>query len=212
MSPPDRDVRPAPSQSEFDKLVIPTPPPTVALPRMRLAGRSYASQFYPNPKSRFTPISWTYPCVYLGASKRTAVAEVYGDTFWANRKAGIVVLDLIKAKDQAFMEAPIVPAVKLVDLTHPDVRFVTGFEGGTIYTTDLSIPQTWAERIANHPAHFDGILFRSRPTDEPCMVLWNRHGGRTIEKEMTFPIVGEFAGSPEAYEVAHLCQVRLAFA
>jgi hypothetical protein len=48
-------------------------------------------------------------------------------------------------------------------------------------------------RIARHPALFDGILYRSRVTLEPCMVLWLRPGGRDLESEICRSLDGSGA-------------------
>jgi hypothetical protein len=109
------------------------------------------------------------------------------------------------------MDVPSLPRLKLCDLTHPDVRLSLGLEAGSLYATDLRLPQTWAERIALHPHLFDGIIYRSRLTDELCMVLWIRPGGRTLDREIAFNLTGPFYDSSDAYIVAAKCGVKLAF-
>jgi hypothetical protein len=210
----DRELRQPAPQTEFDKLSIPTPPLPPELPRSRLADTRYASQYFANPRSRLTPVSRSFPCAYLGASRQTAIAEVWSDRFWQFRDSGTAGPYAIArsiAGGLSFMELPTLPTLKLCDFTHADVRMAIGIDAGTLYSTDLQLPQTWAERVAQHPAHFDGIIYRSRLTDELCTVLWVRPGGRTLDKETTFDVTGPFYDSPDAYAVAAKCGVKLAF-
>jgi hypothetical protein len=210
----DRALRQPAPQPEFDQLRIPTPPLPPDLPRERLANARYVSQFYANPQSRLTPISRAFPCVYLGATRQTAIAEVWSDRLWSYRERGLAgPYSIAKslATGFAFMEVARLPALKLCDLTHADVRMSLGLEAGTLYSPDLQLPQTWAERIALHPQRFDGIIYRSRLTDELCLVLWLRPGGRALDKEIAFNLTDPFYDSPDAYAVAAKCGVRLAF-
>ena len=208
-----RHLRQPPTQAQFDGIVIPTPPTRDPLPAFRLGNPSHASQFFPNPASRLTPVSLKFPCVYLAANRETALAEKWGDRLWMHREAklGVFVIDKSLAETEAFMEVAKFPPLTLCDLTHADVRAAVGLESGTLYAPDLLLPQTWAERIALHPIHFDGILYRSRITDEKCLVLWLRPGGRLLEPEMSFPIIGPFLDSDEAFKLAQKCGVRLSF-
>lgn len=158
-----------------------------------------------------TPLSLDFPCIYLGATKETAVAEVWGDRFHARRAKGIYSIPASDAKALAFLAADALPALKVCDLTHADTRLALGLESGTIYSTDLSVTKTWAERIARHPGNYDGILYRSRITDDLCLVLWLRKGGRALDKEVSMKPSGEFYDSVDAYAVAKKCGLKLSF-
>lgn len=213
-----RELRPAPSQDRFDAIAFPAVPAPLpaALPKIRLGSPAYPSQFYANPRSRLTPVSRSLPCVYLADTEQTAVAEVWGDRFWQHRESGrdLFVIDAGLARAACFMAATDVPPppLRLCDLTHADVRLALGLEAGTLYTPDLSFPQTWAERIAQHPQRFDGILYRSRLTEGRCLVLWQRPGGRNLERALAFTRIGDFYDSTHAYQVGAKCQIRVAFA
>jgi RES domain-containing protein len=213
-----RALRPAPSQDRFDAIVFPAVPAPLpsALPRVRLGSRAYPSQFYANPRSRLTPVSLSFPCVYLADSEETAVAEVWGDRFWQHRENNreTFTIDAGLARAACFLAAADLPPppLQLCDLTHADVRLALGLEAGTLYATDLSYPQTWAERIALHPRKFDGILYRSRLTEGRCLVLWQRPGGRNLERTLAFIKTGDFHDSAHVYQVGAKCQIRVAFA
>jgi RES domain-containing protein len=212
----DRNIRPPPDQAAFDASVIPDSPATLVSSSgswHRLCNPRYPSQFYASPGARLTPISAEFPCVYLAATKETSVAEIWADRFHARRAKGATLYSIpaTDAKALAFLSAVMLPAMKLCDLTNGDVRLATGLEAGTIYTTDFKVPQTWAERIARHPGNFDGILYRSRLTDEHCLVLWMRKGARALYKAITLTAAVPFYDSPEAYSVAKKCGLKLSF-
>lgn len=209
----DRELRQPPAQAEFDTIAIPRPAHSPPLPRVRLGNANFRSQFFANPRSRLTPISGQFACVYLAADRETAVAEVWGDRFWSHRAhhASVYGISRAIAAASAFMEASPPHELRLCDLTDSDVRLALGVDSGTLYSPDLALPRTWAERIARHPAGFDGILYRSRITDEPCAVLWLRPGGRALDREMNFTTLAPFLNSSEAFAVAAKCGVRLAF-
>ena len=208
-----RDLRPAPTQAEFDKRVIPITGQSLAR-ATRLGDPTYSSQFFASPGSRLTPISRRFPSVYLAASKETAVAERWGDRFAAQRAAGLdlYVIPAAEAAAAAFLEVDPVPAAKLCDLTNGNVMIAVGIDNATLTTTDLKIPQEWAERIARHPEKFDGIRYLSRHTNEACIVLWLRPGGPDFTTLLKFGAPIPFLDSTPAHAVAATCGLRLSFA
>lgn len=208
-----RVVRQPPAQAEFDTRDIPATGRSLVV-ATRLCNPTYPSQFYASPGSRLTPASRTFPCVYLAATRETAVAEVWGDRFHAHREKGhaLYVIPASDAAKLAFLEVEAVPPAKLCDLTDGEVLQRAGLDQATLYTTDLKVPQAWAERIANHPAKFDGIRYASRLTNDVCMVIWLRPGGPDFEKQLTFREHVPFLDSTAAHAVAAKQQLRLSFA
>lgn len=186
------------------------------LPWCRLYRKEFAEQFYPSTGSRLTPSSGTFPCVYLALSKETTVAEVWGDRLAAQRDsaAGVYVIPADQAKRWGYLELKSLPTdLKICDFFDADTRLAVGIESGTLYSTDLTLPQAWAERIAKHPAHFDGIRYRSRHTDEACLVLWSRAAApKPLAQSLQFNPAGEFIESDAAYLLAGKIGIRLAFA
>ena len=208
-----REIRPAPTQAEFDKRVIPDT--GQSLPRAtRLCNPTYPSQFYASPGSRFTPSSLKFPTVYLAVGKETAVAELWGDRFAAQRAKGldIYVIPAAEAAKSAFLDVDPVPPARLCDLTNGDVMIAVGIDNTTLTTTDLKIPQEWAERIAHHPAKFDGIRYFSRHTNDPCIALWLRPGGPDYTTLLKFGAPVPFLDSTPAHALAAKCGLRLSFA
>ncbi len=67
-----------------------------------------------------------------------------------------------------------IPAISVCDLTSPATLAASGVETGTLANPDLAYPQAWAKAIMEHPANFDGILYPSRFTHEPCLALYPR--------------------------------------
>lgn len=213
-----RELRLPPTQADFD---------TRALPVSDLRGRSgqpwfrlhrveYANRFYPSKGSRLTPISGDFPCVYLAASLETTVAEVWGDRFAALREAGgtVHVISRSQAEKWTYLEAGPLPAeLRVCDLTDADTRLAAGLDSGTLYAIDLEVPQAWAECMARHPLQFDGIRYRSRHTDEDCLVLWTRPERRpALDETLSFRPAGAFLNSDAAFILAGKIGVRLSFA
>lgn len=205
----DRELREPPTQATFDAITIPAPAPAFTLPTVRLGDRGYRSHFYENPRSRLTPKDCR--CVYLTANAVTAVLERWGDAFSAHRKTGAFTISRRTTAKQVFLNATL-PELKLCDLTHADVISAVGVDIATLHYPYIRRAKTWAERIARHPAQFDGILYRSRHTQDPCLVLWLRPGGRDLEREISFAETGAFNDSTEAYSAAAKCHVLLSFA
>lgn len=180
---------------------------------VRLSQKKFSSQFYPSQRSRLTPASWNFPCCYLGANIVTSTTEVIGDKLALMKlnKRKIAVFPKKEAQAQQYLSVGKFPKLKLCNLTDPDTRLGLNFEGGALLTPDLSIPQAWAQAIAEHKCEFDGIYYRSRHTDVPCVVLWNRPGGRQLERELEFSVLGEFYNSDAAYETGRKMGIRVTF-
>ena len=92
-----------------------------------------------------------------------------------------------------------------------ETRLRIGLDAATIYSPDLKNPQSWAEMIATHPNGYDGIVYRSRHTDETCIVLWSRPGVRDLDAEISFTERGPFRESPPAYAVAQKIGIKLSW-
>ncbi len=214
----NRDLRLPPDQASFDQRPIPVREwrSRSKWNWFRLYRVAYPNQFFASKGSRLTPSSGAFPCVYLAASLETTVAEVWGDRLAAHRDAGgeIYVITCQQASQWAYVKALELPtSLRLCDLTDSDTRLAVGIESGSLYSTDLAVPQLWAERIARHPAHFDGICYRSRHTDELCLVLWTRpERDPSLEQVLRFESDVPFAHSEAAHMVAGKIGVRIAFA
>lgn len=213
----NRDLRLPPQQASFDQRPIPVRESRSrsGLSWFRLYRVAYSNQFFPSKGSRLTPSSGAFPCVYLAASLETTVAEVWGDRLAAHREMGgeIYVITHRQASQWGYLKVVELPTnLRLCDLTDSDTRLAVGIESGSLYSTDLAVPQLWAERIARHPAHFDGICYRSRHTDELCLVLWTRpERDPSLEQILRSESDGPFAHSEAAHMVAGKIGVRIAF-
>lgn len=213
-----REIRLPPDQAVFDKRAIPVSDlrMEINLSWFRLCRVEFPGQFYPSKGSRLTPASGAFPCVYLAASLETTVAEVWGDRLAAHRDAGgaVHVIARSQAETWAFLETePLPPTLRLCNLMDSDTRLAAGMDSGALYAADLTVPQAWAERIARHPALFDGIRYRSRHTDEACLVLWTRPERRpALDQMLRFQPAGPFLDSDAAFILAGKIGVRLSFA
>lgn len=212
-----RSLRSAPSQADFDRRAIP-----VTLSGQlsgtewyRLARTEFSKPFFASPGSRLTPLSRQFPCVYLAGVLETIVAEVWGDRFAAQRESGrpIYTISRSQASKWEYLRATPLPRDwKICDLTDADTRLAVGIDSATLHTTDLPIPQAWAECVARHPARFDGIRYRSRHTDDFCLVVWSRGDDAVpLDMRIGFEPWGGFCESEPAYSVAGKIGVRLSF-
>lgn len=180
----------------------------------RLSKASYPNQFYANPRSRLTPASGKYPCVYLAATEGTAVAEVWGDKWWYQRhvlKKDLYAIPAKTAAEFAYLVMESVLPLTLCDFTDENTRLAIGLDNSALNTADLRIPQAWAEAIATHKNGYDGIVYRSRHTDKLCVVLWARAGIRSLDQEIRFSASGDFRNSSAAFETARIIGIKLSF-
>ena len=179
----------------------------------RLHHVAYPNRFHSSLKSRLTPASGAYPCVYLAPSAETAVAEIWGDQMVLEKGRGedVFAIPKKKAHTYGFLVADSIPPVRLCDFTHGETLLSIGLDFGTLYSPDLAVTQQWAEAVAAHDARFDGIVYRSRHTGEECVVLWLRPGGRPLDRELTFRAAEPFVDSDAAYKVAESIGITLAF-
>lgn len=213
MPEPARSIRKPPEQVVFNQLELKQSEfPISRFEWNRLARVAYPGQFYASPGSRLTPISREFPCLYIGESQETAVAEIWGDRFYAHRELGhrVYTIPESEAVQWQYLRVKTVPRLKLCDLTDSATLLATGFDAATLYGSDLEIPQGWAEVVARHPAIFDGILYRSRHTHRHCIVAWARRE-RGLESEFEFEPDGPFLNSAAAYSVAAAMRLALAF-
>ncbi|MCW5560182.1 MAG: RES family NAD+ phosphorylase [Verrucomicrobiae bacterium] len=181
---------------------------------VRLSKAAYPNQFYANRKSRLTPASGRFPCVYVAATEGTAVAEVWGDTWWYQKqvlKKEIHAIPAKTAEEFAYLVMRPPPSLTLCDFTDEATRLAIGLDGAVLNAADLTIPQAWAEAVATHKNGYDGIVYRSRHTDHPCAVLWARPGVRALDREIAFAAGGPFRDSPAAFETAGKIGIRLSF-
>ncbi len=210
----DREERVAPPPAGFPQEV-----PVASNDRLptstwvRLANIAHANHFFASLKSRLTPSSGRFPCVYLASRLETAVAELWGDRWVLATRRGqsVFVIPADKAAEQRFFTTGPLPDLRLCDFTDADTLLALGLEAAAIYTVDLAIPQAWAEMIANHPNAYDGIIYRSRHTGEICLVLWSRPGANDLSPKISFTISESFRESRAAYTIAEKIGIKLSF-
>jgi RES domain len=131
-----------------------------------------SNAFYASMRSRLTPISGAVPCVYLSFSEEVSFKELYSDLIHSALETGTLFPVRIGVLNSRVFVKFDVPEVRVCDLTDPKTVDGLGFDLGTLYATKFKFPQTWAQRIHDHPAHVDGILYESRPTKQHCLVIW----------------------------------------
>lgn len=63
-------------------------------------------------------------------------------------------------------------ALRLADFTQSLAPL--GGDNMVMATSDYMVPNAWSFAVHSHPEKFDGIYFRSRYSNEPCVALFDR--------------------------------------
>lgn len=144
--------------------------------------------FYANAGGRLTPHSLGVPCLYLARTEKTAFFELYGDRLYAARQADAkMILPETELNRRIFIGVR-TGSLRLCDLAGKGGGSKLHLDAGTLWASDLEYPQKFAEAIYHHPANVDGIRYRSRHTDEPCLVIWHRRNVAHLEKTAPAPL------------------------
>ncbi len=198
----DRSPRMPLAQPAFNDLEMPLcevrPTEWVNLRFAEYAGKT--KLFYPNPGARLTPFSMDVPCLYLARTEKTAFFELYGDRLYAAKQAGKRMIFPETELDRRVFVGVQTDLLRLCDLAQRGGGPKLHLDARTLWAADLEFPQRFAEAIYHHPANVDGIRYRSRHTDENCLVVWER-------RKVARPLKG--APSPLR---AHLCATNIGHA
>lgn len=136
-----------------------------------------AKTFFASATGRLTPDSGKVPCLYLASTAETSFEELYGDHYDAAEKAGISFsLPLDEAQKRVLLHTTGAFNVRVYDLTKDGAAKKIGLDLGTLYAPQIKHTRTFAQRLHDHPAGFDGIRYRSRLMDTECFVLWQTQG------------------------------------
>jgi len=129
--------------------------------------------YFVSRSARLTPAAGSAPCLYLAPTERTSFLELYGDKLQLDREAGIT--PRIEASDflkRCFLRVTTPPDIDVADLTTGEALAALHLDLGTLYAPDPDFPRAFAQAIHDHPADVDGIIYESRHTKEPCVVIW----------------------------------------
>ncbi|HEX9783429.1 MAG TPA: RES family NAD+ phosphorylase [Opitutaceae bacterium] len=169
-----RRWRSPPAQDLFDAIAL-TPKLVPGATWINLRWSTYATTdtlFFPGATARLTPDQGKVSCLYLAPRMATSFAELYGDAlFDAHQQRKMLVLERVDLDDRVFLEVDLTD-VQVCDLTDPQTVEDMHFDLSTIYATDVAYPRSWAKRIHEHPARFDGIRYESRHDKQSCLVVW----------------------------------------
>lgn len=186
--PDQRPVRlPAP---EFSTLDVPvTPYPARELWRLHGQGQS-ALYFSINPEHRFSHAGCPAKLLYLGEELTTCIWERFGDDILNVDFRVPMGLWMTRALSRITT-----PALHLCDLTDELTRSRAKVDVSALTHTDLSVPKTWGLAIQQHPANFDGLRYRSRFDNQPCIALFER---APLVPQLHETSVGDLADAAEA--------------
>lgn len=176
--------------ADFSALDVPvTPYPARELWRLHGQGQS-ALYFSINPEHRFSHAACPAKLLYLGEEMTTCIWERFGDDIlnvdarvaeglWRTR-----VLSRIN-----------VPTLRVCDLTDELTRSRAKVDVSALTHTDLSVTKAWGLAIQRHPANFDGLRYRSRFDNQPCLALFER---APLVSHLRETLVGDLADTTEA--------------
>lgn len=174
-----RELRLPVGSSEFDRLPLVASKFQVGVPWWNLRWAHFDNpkdRFFATASGRLTPSSGKIPCLYLAQTAETSFHELYGDTIDACQKQGVEPLFAKKELEERIYLKTTAPfSVNVYDLTAEGSAQAIGLDLATLYTREISFPRQFAQRLHDHPAHLDGILYLSRHTQTPCLVLWATH-------------------------------------
>jgi hypothetical protein len=129
--------------------------------------------FHASAAGRLTPESGRVKCLYLARTPNTSFYETYGDDVAAAKELGTThTLSATEMKERVYATGSPTPTLHLYDLTTEGSAKKIGMDLATLYTAQVDHPRAFAQRLHDHPRHFDGILYTSRHTQGPCLVLW----------------------------------------
>ena len=183
-----RQLRDPLSTAEFKRLPLKAKDLTLTGFWYNLRWEDYAvpdKTFFASTTGRLTPDSGSVPCLYLARERETAFEELYGDFFDAAEKAGTDYnLPLIEATKRVFLRTTSPVKLRVYDLTAKGAAKRIGLDLGTLYAPAIEHTRAFAQRLHDHPARFDGVLYRSRLMNTRCVVTWGSYTTTTPSLEM----------------------------
>lgn len=175
---------------EFPSLDVPvTPYPARMLWRLHALGQS-ALHFSINPDHRFSHTACAANLLYLGEELTTCIWERFGDDILNVDARVSLALWTSRALSRVT-----VPTLRLCDLTDELTRSRAKVDVSALTHTDLSVPQAWGLAIQQHPANFDGLRYRSRFDNQPCITLFER---APLVPQLREALAGALADAAEA--------------
>lgn len=155
--------------AEFPTLDVPvTPYPARTLWRLHGQGQS-ALYFSLNRQHRFSHADCPAKLLYLGEELTTCIWERFGDDVL--NVSARVSMGLWSTRTLSHVQ---VPELRLCDLTDELTRSRAKVDVSALIHPDLSVPKTWGLAIQRHPANYDGLRYRSRFDNQPCIALFAR--------------------------------------
>lgn len=139
---------------------------------------------------RFSHAQSPAKLLYLGEELTTCIWERFGDDI-LNVDAR-VPMGLWTAHALSKVK---VPTLRLCDLTDELTRSRAKVDVSALTHTDLSVPKAWGLAIQQHPANFDGLRYRSRFDNQPCIALFERE---PVVSPLRETFVDDLADAPEA--------------
>lgn len=186
--PDQRPIRLPPP--EFSALDVPvTPYPARELWRLHGQGQS-ALYFSYNPEHRFGHAACPAKLLHLGEELTTCIWERFGDDI-LNVDARVSE-GLWRTRALSRVQ---VPALRLCDLTDELTRSRAKVDVSALTHTDLSVPKAWGLAIQQHPVNFDGLRYRSRFDNQPCIALFER---APLVPQLREILIGALADTAEA--------------
>lgn len=174
-----RRLRWPPEVDEFNKIPLTALRLTVTPAWFNLRWAKFRDpkyRFFASKEGRLTPASMKVPVIYLAVNKRTSFGELYGDDLAAaDQRSALHIVTKKELEERIFLKTEAPFDVNVYDLTTEGSAKAIKMDLSTLYTADVNHPRLFAQRLHDHPAKFDGILYESRHSQARCLVLWRTY-------------------------------------
>ena len=163
--------------------ILRLPPEDLAatrIPRLRQPSRNW----FRVHQARFSPVYFSlesfhrfshkdcpYPFLYLGVDLDTCLFERFGDSAYDHQKA--IPQSLWNAHRVSVVR---IPNLHVCDLTNAKTLSALMVDLSALMHIEVSAPQEWGLAIQRHPAHFQGIKYKSPFNGKACLALFQRDG------------------------------------
>jgi hypothetical protein len=178
--------------ANFSQLKIPkTLQPAREWFRVHQSGLA-ARHFSLNTHHRFSHRDCPCSFLYLGVDVGTCLFERFGDEAYDRQRL------LAKSLwDACCLSAIRLPEMQVCDLTRSRTLSALMVDLTALTNEKLAIPQEWGLAIQRHPGEFEGIKFKSRFNNRPCLALFQRG---QVEKRMTETLLGALSEQDAALD------------
>jgi hypothetical protein len=144
---------------------------------------------------RFSHSQCPHALLYVGASLRACLWEVFGDDIFQGHRTIAASRWSTRSVSQIR-----VPELRVCAVSLESTRDAMGVDKASLMAADLAIPQDWGLAVQQHPSPFQAIKYTSRFVDQPCLALFDRNG---LASRLKAKLLGNLADLEDATDWLH---------